>query len=65
MKTLDIALKDLLRSLRNYFFLGFGLGAPLLMGAIFYFAFGGLASEEGFDIPQMDVLVVNLDEPAA
>jgi ABC-2 type transport system permease protein len=65
MKTLDIALKDLLRSLRNYFFLGFGIGVPVLMGVIFYFAFGGLASEEGFSLPQTDVLVVNLDEPVA
>jgi len=63
MKVFDIALKDLLRSLRNAFFLGFGLGVPLLMGVIFYFAFGGLASEGGFDIPRVDVLVVNLDEP--
>jgi ABC-2 type transport system permease protein len=65
MKILDIALKDLLRSLRNYFFLGFGLGVPVLMGVIFYFAFGSLAGEEGFSIPQTDVLVVNLDEPVA
>jgi ABC-2 type transport system permease protein len=65
MKTLDIAFKDLLRSLRNYFFLGFGIGVPVLMGVIFYFAFGGLASGEGFNIPQTDVLVVNLDEPVA
>ncbi len=63
MKTFDIALKDLLRSLRNYFFLGFGLGVPVLMGAIFYFAFGGLAREDGFDLPQTEVVVVNLDEP--
>lgn len=63
MKVLDIALKDLLRSLRNYFFLGFGLGVPVLMGAIFYFAFGGLARGDGFDLPQTDVVVVNLDEP--
>lgn len=65
MKVLHIALKDLLRSLRNYFFLGLGLGAPLLMGGLFYFAFGGLADEEGFQIPQTDVVVVNLDEPVA
>lgn len=65
MKILDIALKDLLRSLRNYFFLGFGLGVPILMGVIFYFAFGGLAGEDGFEIAQVNVLVVNLDEPVA
>jgi ABC-2 type transport system permease protein len=65
LKILDIALKDLLRSFRNAFFLGFGLGMPVLMGVIFYFAFGGLASESGFHIPQVDVLVVNLDRPMA
>ena len=65
MKTLDIAIKDLLRSFRNAFFLGFGLGVPVLTGVIFYFAFGGLASEGGFNVPQVDVLVVNLDEPVA
>jgi ABC-2 type transport system permease protein len=65
MKTLDIALKDFVRSFRNAFFLGFGIGVPVLMGVIFYFAFGGMASEDGFNIPQVDVLVVNLDEPVA
>jgi ABC-2 type transport system permease protein len=65
MKILDIALKDIVRSLRNYFFLGFGLGVPILMGVIFYFAFGGLASEDGFEIAQVEVLIVNLDEPLA
>jgi ABC-2 type transport system permease protein len=65
MKTLDIALKDFVRSFRNAFFLGFGLGVPMLMGVIFYFAFGGMASEDGFHIPQVNVLVVNLDEPVA
>jgi ABC-2 type transport system permease protein len=65
MKILDIALKDIVRSLRNYFFLGFGLGVPVLMGVIFYFAFGGLAGEDGFEIARVDVVVVNLDEPLA
>jgi ABC-type Na+ efflux pump permease subunit len=65
MKTLDIALKDFVRSFRNTFFLGFGIGVPVLMGVIFYFAFGGIASEDGFNVPQVDVLVVDLDEPVA
>lgn len=63
MKVLDIALKDLLRSFRSMFFLMFGLGVPLLMAGIFYFAFGGLASDDGFEVPQTRVQVVNLDEP--
>ncbi len=65
MKVLDIALKDLRRFLRNYFFLGLGIGVPVLVGAIFYFAFGGLASDGRFNLPQIDVVVVNLDEPVA
>jgi len=63
MKVLDIALKDLLRSMRSIFFLVFGLGLPLLMTGIFYFAFGGAGSDDGFDMPQTKVQVVNLDEP--
>jgi len=58
MKVLDIALKDLVRSFRNMFFLMFALGMPLLMTGIFYFAFGGLASDDGFDVPQTSVQVV-------
>lgn len=65
MKVLDIALKDLLRSFRSMFFLMFGLGVPLLMAGIFYFAFGGLGSDEGFSVPQTTVQVVNLDEPVS
>jgi len=65
MKILDIALRDLLRSFRNMFFLMFGLGVPLLMAGIFYFAYGGLGSDEGFDVPQTSVQVVNLDEPVS
>jgi len=63
MKVLDIALKDLLQSFRSMFFLMFALGMPLLMTGIFYFAFGGLAGDDGFDVPQTSVQVVNLDEP--
>ena len=63
MKVFDIALKDLLRSFRSMFFLMFGLGVPLLMAGMFYFAFGGAGSDEGFDLPQTQVRVVNLDEP--
>ncbi|HDQ71268.1 MAG TPA: hypothetical protein ENN19_04120 [Chloroflexi bacterium] len=63
-KIWDIAFKDVLRSLRNMFFLAFGLGVPLLMAAIFYFAFGG-AGGEGYQVPTTSVIVVNLDEALA
>ncbi len=66
MKTLTIALKDLRRSLTNMFFLAMGLGMPLLFTTIFYFAFGGAGSDDdGFDLPQTPVVVVDQDQPAA
>lgn len=62
MKILDIALKDLLRSIRGASFLAFAFVVPLLMSGVFYFAFGELASEDGgFDLPATQVQVVNLD----
>ncbi len=64
MKTLDIALKDLLRSFRSLSFIAMGFAIPLVTSGIFYFAFGGLASEqEGFSIPATRVQLVNLDQP--
>lgn len=65
MKLFDIALKDLRRSFLSAFLLVFGFALPLLTAALFYFAFGGLASGDdgGFDLPVTKVLVVNLDEP--
>lgn len=64
MKVLDIALKDLLRSLRSGFALVFMFVMPLLTAGVIYFAFGGLAAGEGgFEIPVTSVRVVNLDRP--
>jgi len=65
MKLFAIALKDILRSIRNSFFLFFGLGVPLLATAIFYFAFGGAGSGDGFELPVTPVQVVNLDQAGA
>jgi ABC-2 type transport system permease protein len=63
MKVIDIALKDIWHSFRNAMFIVFGLVLPLATGALFYFAFGGLAGDdEGFDLPRTQVQVVNLDE---
>lgn len=65
MKVLDVALKDLLRSFRSVFAVVFMFILPLLTAAIFYFAFGGLTSDDGgFDLPVTRVQVVNLDQPA-
>lgn len=62
MKILDVARKDLLRSMRGASFLAFAFVVPLLMSGVFYFAFGEMASEDGgFDLPATQVQVVNLD----
>jgi ABC-2 type transport system permease protein len=63
MKMLDIAGKDLLRAVRSVAFLAFGFAVPLLVSGIFYFAFGGLGSDEGeLSLPTVQVQVVNLDQ---
>jgi ABC-2 type transport system permease protein len=65
MKILDVALKDLLRSFRSVFAVVFMFILPLATAGLFYFAFGGLASDDGgFDLPVTRVQVVNLDQPA-
>jgi ABC-2 type transport system permease protein len=66
MKVVDIALKDLLRSLRSAFLLVMMFVAPLLITALLYLAFGGLlGSGGGLTLPRPAVLVVNLDQPPA
>ena len=66
MKIIDIALKDLLRSLRSMFLIGMTLLAPLLVTGLIFVAFGGLGSEEGSsDIPSVTVGIVNLDQAPA
>jgi ABC-2 type transport system permease protein len=65
VKLLHVALKDLRRSFRSAFLLVSGLGIPLLVTGLFYFAFGGLAAGDGgFELPVTRVQVVNLDQPS-
>ncbi|HEY59872.1 MAG TPA: ABC transporter permease [Anaerolineae bacterium] len=59
MKIIDIAIKDLLRSLRSLFLVGMAFVTPLLMAFIFSSAFGG---SDDVDIATIDLAVVNLDE---
>jgi ABC-2 type transport system permease protein len=61
MKVLDIALKDLTRSARSVFIIGMTIVAPLLITALIYFAFGGLAAGGATKLPGMRVGVVNAD----
>jgi ABC-type Na+ efflux pump permease subunit len=62
MIVLDVAWKDIARSVRSVFMLVFALGLPLLTAGVFYAAFGGLSGgENGQTIAAPRVMVVNLD----
>jgi len=62
MKVLDIALKDMTSSMRSAFALVFMFGVPLLVTGMFYFMFGNIASQDGFSLPKIAVVIANLDE---
>lgn len=62
MKVLDIALKDLTSSMRSAFAVIFMFGVPLLVTGMFYFMFGNIASQDGFSLPKIAVVIANLDE---
>lgn len=62
MKILDIALKDMTRSFRSVFAVVFMFGVPLLVTGMFYFMFGNIAGEGGFDLPKTKVIIANLDK---
>jgi ABC-type Na+ efflux pump permease subunit len=62
MKALDVALKDMLRSFRSFFAIVFMFVVPLLVTGMFYFMFGNLASNGGFNLPRTQVIIANLDE---
>src|SRR5512136_820226 len=64
MKILDIAFKDMMRSLRNRFGIGMMLVAPLVITALIFFGFGGASSGKA-DLPVQKVGVVNLDQAPA
>jgi ABC-2 type transport system permease protein len=62
MKAFDIALKDLTRSFRSVSAVVFMFGVPLLVTGMFYFMFGNIADEGGFNLPKTKVIIANLDE---
>src|SRR5512134_2377735 len=62
MKAFDIALKDLTRSFRSAFAVIFMFGVPLLVTGMFYFMFGNIAENGGFDLPKTKVIIANMDE---
>jgi len=62
MKAFDIAFKDMTRSFRSFFAVVFMFIVPLLVTGMFYFMFGNIASDGGFNLPKTKVVVANLDE---
>lgn len=66
-KALDIALKDLIRSVRNRFGLLMMFLVPIILTGIPLLAFPSLrgGGGGGFDMPVTQVIVANLDPPSA
>lgn len=62
MKLLDITFKDMLQSARSLVGLAFMFVMPLLLTGLFFVMFGGIAGEDGFDLPNVTVVLVNRDE---
>jgi len=62
MKSLDIALLTMTRSFRSLFAVVFMFVVPLLVTGMFYFMFGNISQNGGFDLPRTKVIVSNLDE---
>ncbi|MGE5463084.1 MAG: ABC transporter permease [Syntrophothermus sp.] len=61
MKAIDIALKDLTRSFRSTFAVIFMFGVPLLVTGMFYFMFGNISQDSGFNLPRTKVVIANQD----
>ena len=64
MTELHVAIKDLRGALRSRFFIGVALFVPLLVTALFFFAFGGQVSKSGKGpgMAPVRTVVVNYDE---
>lgn len=62
MKAIDIALKDMTHSFRSAFAIIFMFGVPLLVTGMFYFMFGNMAGNGGFNLPKTKVIIANMDE---
>ena len=62
MKLLDITKKDLIQSSRSKTIFFFMFVVPIGISLLFMLMFGGAGDDEGFQLPTIDVIVVNLDE---
>lgn len=62
MKLIDITLKDLIQSSRNRTIFFFMFVVPIGISLLFMIMFGGASDDEGFQLPTIKVVIVNLDE---
>lgn len=62
MKAFSIAFKDLTQSLRSMFLIGMAVIVPIALTGLMFIAFGG-ASTEAPDFPDLNLGIVNLDQP--
>ncbi len=62
MKIIDIAIKDMLRSLRSAMGVVFMFAIPLGVTGLFYVMFGNIANSDGFELPRTALVVANLDQ---
>jgi ABC-2 type transport system permease protein len=62
LKVIDIALKDMKRSLRSTIALVFMFGIPMLVTGMIYLMFGSASSGGGFNLPRTKLVVANLDQ---
>jgi ABC-2 type transport system permease protein len=62
MRLLDVTLKDLLQSSRSYMVYVFAFVIPVLVTLLFVLIFSGFGGGEDFELPNTDVVMVNLDE---
>ena len=64
LKAIDIALKDMTRSMRSLIAVAFMFGIPLLVTGMFYLMFGSASNQGGFNLPRIKLVVANLDKDA-
>lgn len=62
MNLLDVTFKDLLQSARSLSALMFMFVVPILITVLFFFMFGGMGSDEGFQVPRTTVVIANQDQ---
>jgi hypothetical protein len=62
MKLLDITLKDIMQASRSRTIFFFMFVIPIGISLLFMLMFGGVGDDEGFQLPTIDVVIVNLDQ---